>query len=107
MAESNLAKQVDLYLKSLGEDCWFFNVQGGASQKAGVPDRIVCYNGEFIALELKRPDGKGTVSPRQKIEMQKIDRAGGYTRVIETLEELEDLIWDIDHNHMGNPFFQQ
>lgn len=97
MAEASLATQVDRYLKSLGKDCWFFNVQGSGVQRAGIPDRIVCYKGIFIGLELKRPDGKGVVSPRQRIEIAKIEEAGGFCGLIEKVSEVEDLIWYLEH----------
>jgi hypothetical protein len=93
--ESNLAKRVDEFLKAQ-ENLWFFNVQGGATQRAGIPDRIVCYRGYFVALELKRPDGTGVVSPRQVIEMRLMNDAGGYTKIVESLDDVKAVLDEVD-----------
>lgn len=95
--ERNFAKKVDEYLKDL-EECWFFNVQGSATQRSGIPDRVGCYKGMFFALELKRPDGKGVASPQQKIELTKIENAKGYCAIVENMDEVEDFFDQItDH----------
>lgn len=88
--ENSFAEKVDKYLKSI-PDLWFLNTYGNAVQRAGIPDRLVCYKGEFIALELKRPDGKGKVDPRQAIEIKKINRAGGKAYIIDNLESLDSV----------------
>lgn len=94
MKEKVLEKEVDQYLKKLNE-CYFVNIHGNGIQRAGVPDRLICYRGFFIGLELKRPDGKGTESNRQKIEGNKIIKSGGIYRCITSLEELQRIIWEI------------
>lgn len=77
----------------------FLEEQGGYWHKvhvssfssAGIPDIIGCYKGRFVALELKRPDGKGRVSELQKYHIEKINEAGGYAAVISSIEELKEL----------------
>lgn len=95
MKEKILEKKVDRYLKSLN-DCYFVNIHGNGIQRAGVPDRLICYKGFFIGLELKRPDGKGKESNRQKIEGNKIINAGGIYACIDCLSDLNDIIWSIN-----------
>lgn len=96
MKEKILEKEVDQYLKSLNE-CYFVNIHGNGVQRAGVPDRLICYRGFFIGLELKRPDGKGKESNRQKIEGNKIIKACGIYRCIDSLSQLENIIEEIKH----------
>lgn len=55
---------------------------------SGCPDRYVWGYGRSFWVELKRPDGKGEVSPLQEREMSEL-RAGGMNAcVIATFEEL-------------------
>lgn len=90
-AETEFAHKVDKVLKSTPE-LWYLNVYGNAVQRAGVPDRIICYKGKFIGLELKKPDGKGRESKRQEIEGFKIKSSGGTYAVISSLDELHDTL---------------
>lgn len=92
--ETSFAREVDKYLKSI-PDLWFLNVYGNAVQRAGVPDRIVCYKGKFIGIELKRPDGKGVESNRQKIEGIKIKRANGIYAIADSLDDVRKILSDI------------
>lgn len=94
MKEKVLEKEVDRYLHQLS-DCYFVNIHGNGIQRAGVPDRLICYRGFFIGIELKRPDGKGKESNRQKIEGNKITKSGGVYACITSLEELVNIIRDI------------
>lgn len=95
MKESVLAKEVDRQLKLLN-NCYYVNIHGNGIQRAGVPDRLICYRGFFIGLELKRPDGKGRESNRQKIEGNKIMDAGGIYACIDNVADFLDCIWAVD-----------
>lgn len=92
--ETLFAHKVDKYLKSI-PNLWFLNVYGNAVQRSGIPDRIICYKGKFIGIELKRPDGKGTEYNRQKIEGIKIKRANGIYAVVESLDDVRKILSDI------------
>jgi len=46
----------------------------------GVPDLLVCYRGQFIALELKTDAGK--LDPLQGYILDNIAKAGGISRVV-------------------------
>lgn len=47
---------------------------------SGTPDFLLCVNGRFVALELKR-DAKARVTALQKHALQKIAAAGGLSLV--------------------------
>lgn len=75
--ESLFQKKVIKYLETLGNDVWFVKYWGGGIYtKAGIPDLLICYKGNFIALELKAPNGR--VSKLQEVNINKINIAGGY-----------------------------
>lgn len=57
----------------------------------GFPDLYICYEGRFIAIELK--DNTGKLSPHQEKQIQKIRRAGGIAGGCRTLEEIIELIF--------------
>jgi len=58
---------------------------------SGVPDFLVCYQGDFIAIEAKA--GKGKTTALQDAHLAKIRGAGGIALVIneDNINELEEL----------------
>jgi hypothetical protein len=68
-------------------DIWYLNVVGGGTQTAGVPDLLICKNGKFVAVELKRPKGSYRVSSIQRAQLERISRAGGVAVVINCFDD--------------------
>lgn len=52
---------------------------------AGIPDILVCWQGRFIALEVKTRTGKAT--PLQEHTIRKIIKAGGNATVVRSVED--------------------
>jgi len=61
-------------------ECYFFFPASNGFGRAGIPDIIVCYRGQFIAIECKA--GKNTTTALQRRELLAIQDAGGYQLVI-------------------------
>jgi hypothetical protein len=59
---------------------------------AGLPDIIVCADGQFIGLETKLPSSRGNVSPVQSYVHSKIEHAGGVAQVICSPQEALDVV---------------
>ena len=59
---------------------WRVSPRGGPFGKAGCPDDILCWNGIFIAIEVKA-DG-GEVSALQHLALKEIGEAGGVAAVL-------------------------
>ena len=57
----------------------------------GTPDVLVCYRGQFIAIECKRPVG-GRLTALQVQTLERIREAGGQAHVVSTYEEADNLI---------------
>lgn len=57
----------------------FFPVTGGFG-RSGIPDIVGCYKGNFLAIECKA--GKNTTTALQKLEIAKINGAGGVAIVV-------------------------
>jgi hypothetical protein len=89
--EGGLQKDIIAWCK-LRDDIWSFKVIGSASQESGVPDLLLCKNGKFIAVELKRPDGKGKASAVQKAQLARIKRAGGVGVIIDSFDDFVKLM---------------
>lgn len=68
--------------------------QGGAlGTPIGTPDVItIDQQGNFLGLEIKRPDGLGRVSPEQKYNGQKIIDNHGRWYVINNWKEFKE-VW--------------
>jgi len=61
-------------------DSYFFFPASNGFGRAGIPDIIACYRGQFIAIECKA--GKNTTTALQRRELSAIESAGGYQLVI-------------------------
>lgn len=53
---------------------------GSGYGNAGVPDFLCCVNGFFVAIEAKA--GKGVATALQLKNLEQINKAGGYTCII-------------------------
>ena len=89
MTESQLVNKIKAYLKTL-DNCFFWKEHGGAYGKAGIPDIIVCYKGQFVGLECKVGKNKPTVL--QELTIRQIRSAGGIAEVVRSVEEVKQII---------------
>lgn len=85
--EGLIQAQIMRYLKSL-EGCWAVKTVVTASR--GCPDIIVCYEGLFIAFEVKAADGRP--SALQKYNISEIEAAGGVASVVYSLNEVKNML---------------
>lgn len=71
---------------------WYCMPVGGMLGRSGVPDFLVCCNGQFIGIETKA--GKGKCTALQKLELDSIRQAGGITLVVNenNLNDLENVL---------------
>lgn len=83
--EKKLQKKIIQLLQSKGA----YVIKSIVTHRAGVPDIIACYDGKFIAIEVK---GNSDVSPLQKFNIEKIKNAGGMAIVAYDISEVVDLI---------------
>lgn len=94
MLERDLVAAIKKYLSSLGSDVFFWKEHGGPYGTSGVPDVICCYKGRFLGLEAKLPGGKLTQLQSRAIE--KINRAGGIARRVESVADVKAVIEQAD-----------
>lgn len=93
--EAVVKDAVKKYLTSLPNCWWFMPVSGGFGAH-GIPDIIVCYKGTFIGIETKAPGKEKNVTPLQRMQLDKINHAHGYGRVVSSVAEVRQLIAAID-----------
>ncbi len=95
-----VAQYLDL---ALPEDAvWWHTPNGGARSraeagifkamgvKAGVPDIIVIYQGQVVAIELKGPNGR--LSPAQRAMHERLMLAGALVYTATRIEEVEGFL---------------
>ena len=78
---------------------WVFHPVGGPYQEAGVPDLLVCVEGNFVGIEIKNPrPGESRealtsrVTHRQRAHIRALNRAGGTAGVATSVEEAMTLV---------------
>ena len=94
MLERDIVAAIKKYLASLGSDVFFWKEHGGPYGTSGVPDIICCYKGRFLGLEVKLPSGRLTALQKRAIE--KINRAGGIARRVESVDDVRAVIAQAD-----------
>ena len=76
--ETKVKRKVTDILKKY--DAYYFFPASNGFGRAGIPDIIACYRGQFIAVECKA--GKNTTTALQRKELSAIEEAGGIALVI-------------------------
>lgn len=76
--ESKVKEKIKKILKEHG--AWYAMPMGTGYGNSGVPDFLVCLNGEFLAIEAKA--GKGVPTALQEKNLRDIGKAGGRTLII-------------------------
>ena len=89
MKEKAIERRIKEYLKTI-DGLFYWKVFSGMYCTAGIPDIVICYKGQFIALEVKTPDGKPTTL--QVATIKKIREAGGVAEVVRSVEEVREII---------------
>jgi len=91
--ESKLSRKI---MERLRLEGWFcFKVHGSEHMMAGLPDIVVCAEGQFIGLETKMPQSRENVSPVQRLVHSKIENANGTARVVCSPQEAIDVVNEV------------
>ena len=93
--ETKIKKDIAAYLDSLGTRCWHIPYHNMGYGVAGVPDRLVCYRGRFLAIEVKR-DAEHKPTTWQARRIKEIREADGRAAVVWTVEQVKEIIGQID-----------
>lgn len=82
--ETSITRQIKQVLFNCGG--FPIKIAGGPYQRPGIADLLVCMNGKFIAIEVKKPGGK--LSPLQEQFLQDVRAAGGSAFVAHSVEDV-------------------
>ena len=89
MTEQQLQKKIVSYIESLPNSYVIVTI---ATNRKGTPDIIACINGLFYAFEIKLPTALDTVTPIQKVTIEKIKKAGGKAYIINSVEQIKRIL---------------
>jgi hypothetical protein len=88
--ETRLRLKIRDELQRLWPKAWIRKIHGNRFQHVGIMDYLCCFEGFFIGLEVKIPNGKAT--PAQLNEGRLLERAGGYFAIVTSREEAVDAV---------------
>jgi hypothetical protein len=94
--EAKVKAKIKAILKE--HNTYFAMPIGTGLGNSGVPDFLVCHNGYFLGIEAKA--GRGVPTALQEKNLREIDKAGGWTLVINE-ESLENKILEAILANMG------
>ena len=92
--EGKVKSAVKKFLTGLG--AWYCMPATGGYGTSGVPDFVVCYAGEFVAIETKAPGKLRNVSELQHRQIEAIHKAGGRAVVVDDVSQLAAVFSNID-----------
>ena len=84
--ESEIQAQILKWLREHGIFC--FKV--AMASPNGIPDVICCFDGKFIALEIKRND-RSRVAPLQWKRKEQIEDAGGESYIVWSVDMVKEI----------------
>lgn len=97
--EAGLQKQIVKAVKKKYPSAWIFHPVGNPYQETGVPDLLMIIETVLIGAEIKflrpgetREHAMSRVSKRQRIQISRINAAGGMAGAVVSVEETLDLI---------------
>lgn len=93
MAEKEIVNVILKYLKTV-PCCFAWKEHGGMYGTAGIPDIICCFNGRFIAFEVKTEKGK--LTKLQEITIHKIKEAKGQAFKVTSLNEVKTILENLE-----------
>jgi len=93
MAEKDITNAIMRYLKTV-PCCFCWKQHGGQYGTAGLPDIILCFNGRFVAFEVKTPSGK--LTKLQETTITKIIAAKGEAFKVTSVEEVREIIKNLN-----------
>jgi len=88
--ETRLQQRIQKRLRELG--VFNFKIHGSALMPAGLPDLICCVDGAFVGMEVKLPQTRNDVSPKQHYQHGEIRRAKGIVYVVCSVSDAEQAI---------------
>lgn len=89
MKEKEIQKKIIEYLNKNGA----YSVKSIVTNRSGSPDIICCFNGLFVALEVKTE--KGIISKLQEYHQKEILKSGGRALIVRSVEEVKALIEEL------------
>jgi len=88
--EGRVKKKIKDYLKEIG--AWYYMPVSNGMGRVGCPDILVCYQGRFMAFEVKAPGKRGNTTANQDREIADIIRANGLALVVDDVEQVKEAI---------------
>jgi hypothetical protein len=67
---------------------WYFMPVSNGMGAHGIPDFICCWQGRFVGIEAKAPGKRNNVSPKQQVQIDAIQKAGGVAAVVDNVDQL-------------------
>lgn len=87
--EAQVERALGLAITKAGGVCW----KWPATSRAGVPDRIVVYNGRVVFVEVKTDAGR--LTPIQILQHQQLSAAGAEVRIVKGMSEAMALVAEL------------
>jgi|TARA_B100000929_G_C15463789_1_gene405471 hypothetical protein len=88
--EGKVKKKVKEYLATTG--AWYYMPVSNGMGRVGCPDILVCYQGHFLAFEVKPPGKIKNTTANQDREIAGINKANGIAIVVDNVEQVKEVI---------------
>jgi len=88
--EGRVKAGIKKHLDAIG--AWYFMPVSNGMGRHGIPDFLACIDGEFVAIEAKRPGELESTTLHQNRELNEIATAGGHAMVLDNPDDLPKLL---------------
>jgi len=105
--ESSIKESIKEYLETLKPKMFYFSVPASPLGRAGIADIICCFNGEFIAIEVKTAEAYDKIghnmSAAQICFKKMLEASGGIYHCVCSVNMLKKLLFPITYANFGYP----
>ena len=91
-AEAKVKKKIKEYLATTV--AWYYMPVSNGMGRVGCPDILVCYEGNFVAFEVKAQGKINNTTANQDREINGINKAGGLAIVVDDVKLVMEAIDD-------------
>jgi Holliday junction resolvase len=86
MTEQSIQRSIQQWLEKKGA----YVVKVIQANKAGVADILCCYRSQFIAIEVKTPQGR--VAELQEYHQELVTKAGGVAMIARSVDDVRNVV---------------
>jgi hypothetical protein len=107
LLESSIKEHIKEYLETLKPKMFYFSIPASPLGRAGIADIICCFNGEFIAIEVKTAEAYDKAGHNMSVAQicfkKMLEASGGVYHCVCSAAMLKKLLFPMTYANLNPP----